>query len=200
MSSKIGEWRCLLLLALCSTCIAGVMLQPCLDPLLLQIYLLYLPFARTLVSPCYPTLRFETQVVPKYMYHVRRHKLLRRLLTELLQQLQLQHGHSGVSLTSMERVMSQPQFCPLAVYSLVRHTCCQLSLLQLQKFACIPWVSHLMTVHNTIGCDSCCVWLGSGRLRLAALHIGDTCGQVLDTDCLHSLLCCSSVCSCTGAS
>jgi hypothetical protein len=65
------------------------------------------------------------QVVPGYMFHVRRHRLLRRLLTELLQQLRQQQGaHSAIPLTAVERAMSQPPFCPLAIYALVRHSCC----------------------------------------------------------------------------
>jgi hypothetical protein len=59
------------------------------------------------------------------MFHVRRHRLRRRRLTELLLQLRQQQGaHSAIPLTAVERTMSQPQLRPLAVYALVRESCC----------------------------------------------------------------------------
>lgn len=63
------------------------------------------------------------QVVPDFMFYVRRHKLLRRLLMEVLQQLcQAQGADSVVPLRAFERAMSQPQFCHLALYALVRES------------------------------------------------------------------------------
>ncbi|KAF6264876.1 hypothetical protein COO60DRAFT_1181146 [Scenedesmus sp. NREL 46B-D3] len=59
-------------------------------------------------------------VVPDFMFYVRRHKLLRRLLMEVLQQLcQAQGADSVVPLRAFERAMSQPQFCHLALYALL---------------------------------------------------------------------------------
>jgi hypothetical protein len=60
------------------------------------------------------------QVVPSFMSVVRRHKLLRRLLTVLQQQLRQQQGAAAaIPLATVERQMSQPQHCPLALYALV---------------------------------------------------------------------------------